>query len=148
MQLCQLNFLFFAALLFISLQVFISLNSKANYLNHVPVIGYLDASPRSELLIGIDYLSVESKYLGFDTASIIVGFDKLVLNHVNETWWPTPGEAIVTREVKVRSPYSLFIHLCLCSDRYAMRVCVYSLWILYVYSFQQQQHAYPTNHSS
>jgi hypothetical protein len=59
---------------------------------------YPSKAPRREILIGIDYLNAQDEWVGYDTAAVIVGYDKLVTNEVNETWWDTPGTADTTRE--------------------------------------------------
>mmetsp|Transcript_44546 Transcript_44546/g.57010 ORF Transcript_44546/g.57010 Transcript_44546/m.57010 type:complete len:278 (+) Transcript_44546:1-834(+) len=59
---------------------------------------YPSKAPRTEILVGMDYLNFDDEWTGYDTAAVIVGYDKLITNEVNETWWPIPGVDIVTRE--------------------------------------------------
>jgi len=72
---------------------------------------YSTDSPRGEIMVNLDYLDEVHRWQGYDTAAIIVGSWKLILNERNETNWPVPGSTPIAWDSKSSARYNYLFDL-------------------------------------
>jgi len=72
---------------------------------------YSSESPRREIMVNLDYLDGDHLWQGYDTAAIIVGPWKLILNERNETNWPVPGSQPIAWDPTNSTRYNYLFNL-------------------------------------